>query len=262
VRADSTPSGLVALGLALIPILFAYGGWQQTNYVAEEIRDPERHLPRSLIIGTLSVVAIYLLVNVAYLRTLGLDGLAGTTTPAARTAARWFGANGERFVAGAIATSTFGFLNLAILAPSRVYYAMAADGAFFQALARLHPRYQTPTAAIILQSTLAIGWSISGEYGALLGTVVFADWIFFGLTVAGLFVLRPHSMDRPGYRTPGYPLLPVLFVIVSGVVVASAVYDAPGRQAIGAGLLLLGVPVYYAFTQRGGTRSTARAGTR
>ena len=257
-RHDATPSGIWTLGVALIPILFAYGGWQQTNYVAEEIRDPERLLPRALIIGTLAVVVIYLLANVAYLRTLGLDGLARTTTPAADAAGRWLGVNGERFVALAIAISTFGFLNLAILAASRVYYAMAADGNFVPALARLHPRFQTPAAAIVLQSAIAIVWTLTGEYGRLLDTVVFADWIFFGLTVAGLFVLRPRFGDRPGYRSPGYPWLPALFVLVSVVVVFSAVFEAPVRQAVGACLLLLGVPVFYLFKQRGGGPSEAR----
>jgi APA family basic amino acid/polyamine antiporter len=248
-RVDESPSGLVALGAALIPIMFAYGGWQQTNYVAEEIREPERQLPRALIIGTLAVVVIYLAANVAYLRTLGLDGLSNTETPAADTAGRWLGAGGERFAAAAIAISTFGFLNMAILAASRVYYAMAADGAFLPALARLHPRFQTPATSIVLQSSIAIIWTLTGEYGALLDSVVFADWIFFGLTVAGLFVLRPRYGDRPGYRTPGYPWLPGLFVLVAIVVVCSAVYNDPGRQAIGAGLLLIGIPVYYFFTR-------------
>jgi amino acid transporter len=119
-RVDDTPSGALAFGAALIPILFAYGGWQNANYVAEEMRDPKRHLPRALIIGTSIVVLVYLLANVAYLRTLGLAGLAGTETPAADAAARWLGSGGARFVAAAIAISTFGFLDLAILAPTRV----------------------------------------------------------------------------------------------------------------------------------------------
>jgi APA family basic amino acid/polyamine antiporter len=246
-RADETPTTAFTFGAALIPILFAYGGWQVANYVAEEMRDPEKHLPRSLIFGTLTVIVIYLLVNVAYLRTLGLDGLAATTTPAAEAAGHWFGAAGERVIASAIAISTFGFLNLAVLAPSRVYYAMAADGAFFPALAKLHPRYGTPGAAIILQSAWAIVLLFSGEYGDLLDTVVFADWIFFGLTVAGLFVLRPRLGNAPGYRTPGYPWLPALFVAVAAVVVYSTIQQAPGRSAVGALLLLAGIPVFYTF---------------
>lgn len=246
-RVDDSPTTALSFGAALIPILFAYGGWQVANYVAEEMRDPERHLPRSLILGTLTVIVIYLLVNVAYLRTLGLPGLAATTTPAAEAAGHWFGSNGERFISAAIAISTFGFLNLAVLAPSRVYYAMAADGAFFPQLSRLHPRFGTPGAAIILQSVWALVLLFQSSYRELLGTVVFADWIFFGLTVAGLFVLRPRLNRGTGYRTPGYPWLPALFVGIACIVVFSAVREDPQRCGIGALLLLAGVPVYYLF---------------
>jgi APA family basic amino acid/polyamine antiporter len=250
-RVDETPSGVLAFGLALIPILFAYGGWQNANYVAEEMRDPRRHLPLSLIAGTLTVVAIYVLVNIAYLRVLGLDGLAATTTPAADAAGRWMGVYGDRFISAAIAISTFGFLNLAVLAPTRVYYAMAADGTFFPGLAKLHPRFQTPGAAIVMQSAWAIALAITGEYGGLLQTVVFADWIFFGLTVAGLFVLRPRMKDdSTGYRTPGYPWVPAFFVLVAVAVVFSTIRADPMRQSIGAGLLLLGIPVYFFFIGR------------
>ncbi|HUF47101.1 MAG TPA: amino acid permease [Vicinamibacterales bacterium] len=249
-RDDDTPTGLMTFGAALIPILFAYGGWQTANYLAEEMRDPRRHLPRSLILGTLVVIAVYVLVNVAYLRVLGLEGLAATTTPAADAAAGWLGAAGERFVAAAIAISTFGFLNHAVLAPTRVYYAMAADGTFPPALARLHRRYRTPGAAIVVQSVWAIALALTGTYGDLLGTVVFADWIFFGLSVAALFVLRARQPGHSGYRMPGYPWLPGLFVAVAVVVVASSVQAEPVRSAVGAGLLLAGCPVYYWFTRR------------
>ena len=249
-RTDDSPTTALTFGAVLIPILFAYGGWQVTNYVAEEMRDPVRDLPRALILGTLAVVAIYLLVNLAYLRTLGLDGLAATTTPAADTAGRWFGAQGERFIAGAIAISTFGFLSLAVLAPARVYYAMAADHTFFPALARLHPRYRTPAAAIVVQSAWAIVLTLTGRYGDLLNTVVFADWIFFGLTVAGLFMLRRRLGTPRDHTTPGYPWVPALFVLVAAVVVFSTLREAPERSLVGAGLLLLGVPVYYFFKSR------------
>lgn len=258
-RADDTPTTVLSFGAALIPILFAYGGWQVANYVAEEMRDPERHLPRSLIIGTLTVVAIYLLVNIAYLRTLGLEGLAATTTPAAETTSRWLGAAGGRFIAAAIAISTFGFLNLAVLAPSRVYYAMAADGAFIPALARLHPRYGTPGAAIVLQSAWAIVLALTGEYDRLLTTVVFADWIFFGLTVAGLFVLRRRLAAGAGAgQASGSRLMPTLFIAVALLVVVSTIRADPARSAVGAGLLLVGIPVYYlfvGFTRRRRARS-------
>jgi len=249
-RAEGGASGALAFGAALIPILFAYGGWQCANYLAEEMKNPVRDLPRALIIGTLVVVAVYLLVNVAYLRALGHAGLAGTKTPAADAARIWFGANGERFVAAAIAISTFGFLDLAILAPTRVYFAMARDGAFFPGLARLHPRFATPSAAIVMQSTWAVALTLTGEYLDLLDTVVFADWIFFALSVGSLFILRRRGGPTPAFTTPGYPWLPAAFVAVAIAVVFSAIRTAPLRSAVGAGLLLAGVPVYYYFTRR------------
>jgi APA family basic amino acid/polyamine antiporter len=135
---------------------------------------------------------------------------------------------------------------------------MAADGAFFPALAKLHPRYATPGAAIILQSAWAVVLTLTGEYGELLDTVVFADWIFFGLTVGGLFLLRRRLGLGAGYRTPGYPWLPALFVAVAALVVYSTIREAPLRSAVGAGLLLAGIPVFYlfkAFTSRSGSRA-------
>jgi APA family basic amino acid/polyamine antiporter len=212
------------------------------------MRNPVRDLPRSLLAGTGIVVAIYVLVNIAYLRALGLEGLAGSTTPAADAVGGVLGAGGGRFVAAAIAISTFGFLDLAVLAPTRVYYAMAADGTFFKGLARLHPRFQTPALAIVLQSSWAIVLALTGEYGDLLDTVVFADWIFFGLTVAGLFVLR-RRLPRSPFRTPLYPWIPGCFVLVAASVVFSTIYAQPVRSSVGAGLLLLGVPVFYFFTR-------------
>jgi APA family basic amino acid/polyamine antiporter len=187
---------------------------------------------------------------------LGLTGLAATETPAADAAAMWLGDGGARFVAAAIAISTFGFLDLAILAPTRVYYAMASDGAFLPSVAKLHPRFQTPANAILLQSFWAIVLLFTGKYGDLLNTVVFADWIFFGLTVAGLFLIRSKLGAPNGFRTPGYPWLPAAFVLVAVAVVYSVVREAPLRAAAGAGLLLLGVPVYYLFT-RGRTTTNA-----
>lgn len=239
---------LLAFGTALVPILFAYGGWQNANYVAEEIERPERTLPRSLLVGTATVVLVYVLVNLVYLRSLGLAGLAATTTPAADAAEQMFGPLGRTFIAAAIAVSTFGFLDLAILAPTRVYYAVAADGALPQALARLHPRFGTPVLAIALQSAWSIALLLTGNYGELLNTVVFADWIFFGLTVATLFVYRGRNRGNPhGYRMPGYPMLPAAFVAVAASIVYSVVRADPYRAGLGALLLVAGIPVYYWF---------------
>ncbi len=250
----STGATVLAFGAALVPILFAYGGWQNANYVAEEIENPRRNLPLSLLLGTATVVVIYVLVNLVYLRALGLDGLAQTTTPASKAAAMMFGSAGDRFVTAAIAISTFGFLDLAILAPTRVYYAMAADGVFLPALARLHPRYRTPWLAIFIQSAWSCVLALTGRYEQLLNYVVFADWIFFGLTVATLLVFRrTHPLgQRPAqaFRSPGYPFLPIAFAAVSAAVVLSVVRADPASALRGALLLGAGVPVYYWFTRK------------
>jgi basic amino acid/polyamine antiporter, APA family len=235
-------STVVAFGAALIPVLFAYGGWQNANYIAEEIEAPERNLPRSLIIGVITVVVVYVLVNVAYVRLLGLDGLASSATPAADAAARALGTAGDKFVAAAIAISTFGFLDLAVLAPTRVYYAAAADGYLPAALARLHPKYRTPTLAIVVQAIWAILLVLTGTYGDLLNSVVFADWIFFGGTVAALFVFGRKGTST--YRAPLYPLIPAFFVLVAAAVVISVIIEAPARAAAGALLIATGIPVF------------------
>lgn len=254
-REGGTGTGALAFGAALIPILFAYGGWQNANYVAEEIDAPERNLPRSLIAGVIVVVIVYVLVNVAYLRLLGLEGLANTATPAADAAARALGTAGDKFVAAAIAISTFGFLDLAVLAPTRVYYAAAADGYLPAALARLHPKYGTPTLAIVVQAIWAIVLVLTGKYGDLLDSVVFADWIFFGSTVAAVFVWRSRSQrttetSNRTYQSPGYPVLPAFFVLVAIAVVASVILKAPARAAAGALLIATGVPVFYYYSNR------------
>lgn len=257
--AGSTP---IAFGAALVPILFAYGGWQNANYIAEEIENPRRNLPVSLLAGTVCVVLIYVLVNVVYLRALGLEGLTATRTPASSAAALMFGAMGDRFVTAAIAISTFGFLDLAILAPTRVYYAMASDGVFFASLARLHPVYRTPWVAIVVQSTWSCVLALTGRYEQLLNYVVFADWIFFGATVATLMVFRrvyPLSERPPGsFRAPGYPVIQIAFVTVAVAVVFSVVRADPSSALRGALLLAAGVPVFLWFRRAGATWGQAK----
>jgi basic amino acid/polyamine antiporter, APA family len=249
--AQGAGATVIAFGFALVPILFAYGGWQNANYVAEEIENPRRNLPLSIIAGTVAVIAIYSLVNVVYLRAMGLHGLAETTTPAADAARRMFGAAGDQFVTAAIAISTFGFLDLAILAPTRVYYAMAADGLFLPALARLHPRYRTPGTAIALQTAWSCVLALSGTYGQLLNYVVFADWIFFGMTVATVLIFRrtlPLDERPPDtFRMPAHPVLPILFALTAACVVGSVIWSDPGSAARGALLLAAGIPLFYWF---------------
>jgi APA family basic amino acid/polyamine antiporter len=248
------PGGFAPFGGALVPILFAYGGWQSVNLVAEETREPRRTIPRALIVGMGIVIAVYLLANVVYLRVLSHPGLAATATPAA-DALQWIlGPGADRLIAAAIAISAFGFLDLTLLAQTRIYYAMGKDGAFFPALARLHPNFGTPTLAIVFQAGWGILLALTGTYGQLVDSVVFGDWIFFGLTVAAIFVFRrriPVESREPGsFRTPGYPLVPALFVAAAAVVVVSAVRTNPSRSAIGIALLAIGPPVYWLFSRR------------
>src|SRR4029077_12205352 len=221
-----------------------------TNFIAEEIIEPERNLPRALVLGVVVVVAVYLLANLAYLRVLGPGGLAASSAPAGAVMRAVLGPVGSTIIAAGIAVSTFGFLNLVILVTPRVFQAMAADGVFFPALARLHPVYRTPSAALLLQAVWAIVLTLSGTFGQLVSYVAFGDWIFFGLTVAGLFVYRARGPGPvAGFRVPGYPWTAGLFVIAAAYVVLSSVLANPAHAGVGALLITLGVPVYMLQTR-------------
>jgi APA family basic amino acid/polyamine antiporter len=252
----AAPSGstVLAFGAALVPILFAYGGWQSVNLLAEETSEPRRTLPRALMFGTAIVIAVYLLANVVYLSVLGRDGLAATATPASDAVLRIFGPGADRLISAAIAVSAFGFLDLTLLAQTRIYYAMGVDRAFLPALARLHPRFGTPVLAIVLQAAWGIVLVLTGTYGELVDSVVFGDWIFFALTVAAVFRFRalipPDGRGARAFRLPGYPVVPALFVAAALAAVVSAIRTNPTRSAAGAGLLALGIPVYAVFAAR------------
>jgi APA family basic amino acid/polyamine antiporter len=246
---------MLAVGAALVPVLFAFGGWQQTNFIAEELIEPERNLPRALIVGVAIVVAVYLLANLAYLNTLGISGLAQSSAPAADAMGALFGARGRSLIAAGIAISTFGFLNLVILVSPRVYRAMARDGLFFPSLAGLHPRYRTPSAAIFFQCAWAIALTLTGQYGDLLDYVVFGDWIFFASVASTLFFFR--ARERAGleksnlrFRMPGFPLAPVVFILAALYVVVGSVASNPTNAVKGGALIALGVPVYWFWKRR------------
>jgi APA family basic amino acid/polyamine antiporter len=202
------------------------------------------------------VVVVYLLVNVAYLRVLGQPGLAASPAPAADLMRAVIGPGGRAVIAAGIAASTFGFLNLTILVTPRVLQAMGADGVFIPRLAALHPRYRTPSAAIVLQGVWAAVLTLTGTFAQLVDYVSFGDWIFFGLTVAGLFKYRardPAGRRAPAsFRVPGYPLTPAVFVAACGYVVISAVRANPHNALVGGALLALGVPVYGYCIRRAG----------
>jgi APA family basic amino acid/polyamine antiporter len=249
--------GLVSAFFAgLVPVMFSYGGWQNLNFVAEEVREPLRNLPRAILIGVLCVIAVYLSANVAYVHTLSAPLLAATKTPAADVAGQLMGETGARAISLLIVISTFGFLNLALMTAPRVYYAMAADGLFFKSVARISPRFRVPTVAIILQGALASVFALSNQYDELLGYAVFADWIFFALAGAALLVFRRKLPDAPRpQRVPLYPLTPLLFILAGlGIVVNTFITDWKNAR-IGAAIILLGIPVFFLWRRFGQPRT-------
>ena len=241
--AAATHDSLTDFGAALVPVLFAYGGWQTANFIAGEMREPRRDLPRALLLGVAGVATLYTLVNIVCMRVLGAQGLADTSTPATAIMRATLGPRGATFIAAAIAISTLGFLSQSILTAPRVYFAMAEDGLFFRAVARVSPRTRVPVVAIVLQSIWTMVIALSGRYEQILNYVVSMDFIFFGLTASTLFVFRrrPESVKR----TPGHPWTTAIFVAVCWLVVANTIYRYPGNTLIGMSILLAGVPVYF-----------------
>jgi len=259
-----TPTGFTATFLALstafVPVLFAYGGWQQTNFIAEELVEPEKNLPKALVLGVLGVVVVYLLANLAYLKALGVDGLARSIAPAADTMSAVLGGSGHTLISVGIIASTFGFLDLVIMVSPRVYQAMAADSLFFESFARLHPRYRTPGTAIVAQGIWASALLATRTYGQLLDYVTFADWIFFGTTAATLFIYRRRgdAENSPGsFRIPGYPWTVLLFILASVYVVLGSIRSNPANALRGSLLLAAGVPAFLIWDFRRRKRAGA-----
>jgi APA family basic amino acid/polyamine antiporter len=248
---EGTWGVLAAFGAALTPVLFAHGGWQHASHVAGEITNPNRNLPLSLLIGVGLVVGSYLLANYAYLYALGVDGLAGSDAPAIDAMEALLGSTGGTAIGVGVMISVFGILNLIIMAAPRVLQALAEDDLFFRPFARLHPEHRTPTWAILFQAGWAIVLAFSGTFAQLLNYVVFGDWILFALIVGTLFVYRKNddgAADSDAFRMVGYPGLPILFILASLFVVVSTISSMePMNAVIGVGILLAGVPVYYAF---------------
>lgn len=257
IAASHTPQpAVLMLGAALVPVLFTYGGWQQTNMIAEEICDAPRTLPRALLLGVAGVVAVYLLANLGYLRVLGVAGVAASTAPAADAMQAVVGPVGRKLIAAGITVSTFGFLNLNLMVTPRLVQTMAADGLFFAPLARIHPQYRTPSAAILVFGAWAIVLLLSGSFGQLLDYTVFGDWIFFGLTGAALFTFRRREgAARPDgmplrFRAPGFPVVPGFFVLAALLVLVGIVGTGPANAARGAVILGLGLLVYPFWRRR------------
>jgi APA family basic amino acid/polyamine antiporter len=235
------------LATAFVAVLFAIGGWQQTNMVAGEIRDPAKNLPRALVIGVAIVITVYLGANVAYLNVLGRDGLAASRAVAADTMERLLGPAAARAITVGVMLSVLGFVNVALLTNARVIYALGRDGKLFASAGRVHPTYGSPHVALILLGawSLALLLGTRGDLGALLSGVVFADWVFFGLSAAAVIRLRRTRPDlaRP-YRVAGYPWLPAAFVACAVVGVLSAWVSAPKMSLAGTAMLAAGVLLY------------------
>ena len=270
---------LVAMGAAMTPVMFAYGGWQTSSFVAGEMRDPRRDLSRGLVVGVLGVIALYMGVNFVCVMALGADGLAATTTPASSVMRLALGERGAALIAVGISISTLGFLSQGMLTAPRVYFAMAEDGLFFKSVAWVHPRTRVPVLAIALQGALAVVIAVSGKYEQILNYVVSVDFIWFGLTAASVFVFRRRAArarlraletdsttnaargavdvspgpeldssintSRTAFEIPGHPVTTVLFVAACWLIVVSTVYKYPAQSLIGILIVVAGVPAYF-----------------
>lgn len=235
-----------SFGVALVGVLWAYHGWHHLSYAAGEVKDPARVLPRSFLLGTAAVIIVYFSANFAYLRALSLGALAEHQRVAAKAMELLAGPRGATLVSGMILCSIFGALNGNILGGARVLYAMARDGSFFSAVGRVHPRFETPAAALVLQGIWAIVLATSGTYEQLYTYVIFAAWIFYSASTAALIVLRRQQpqLARP-YRVWGYPVVPVAFSVAAIAIVLNTLFRTPRESLIGLALVLSGIPVYF-----------------
>lgn len=245
---------LTVFGATMVPVMFAYGGWQTANFIAGEIREPRKNLPRALLLGVLGVIALYVSVNIVYVWVLGPAGLAATTTPASQVMRNALGSSGARLIDIAIAISTLGFLSQAMLTYPRLYFAMAEDRVLPRAFAWLDPRSRAPVLAIALQGAVTIVVMLLGTFEQILNYVVVMDWLFFGLSASCIFVLRAREKRLPTtdetetgrrYRVPGHPWTTGLFVALAWLIVVNTIYKHPGNSGIALCILFAGVPVYF-----------------
>jgi APA family basic amino acid/polyamine antiporter len=253
----AAPTGgtIAIIGLAMVPVLFAYSGWQTSSFMTAELREPHSTLPRGLIAGVVVVVLLYLAVNATCLHVLGIGGLAATSTPASQVAGIAFGPRGLQIMAIVIALSTLGFLSNQILTSPRVYFQMAADGTFFRQLAWVNAQTRAPVLAIVLQGLVAVVITLFLNYGQILNYVTCNDYIFFGLAAIALFVFRKRDARdplarKPYFRMPGHPVTTLLFLVAAWYIVGDTVIKSPYDTGIGLAILISGLPVYALFTRR------------
>jgi APA family basic amino acid/polyamine antiporter len=248
--------GFSAFGAAMLAALWGYDGWNQMPMVAGEVRNPERNLARALVGGTVAIIVIYCLANLAYFYALPFQDVATANSTlyrdappvAARAAETFLGGLGGRLVAVIFVLSTLGALNGVILMSARVPYAMARDGVFFSRLATVSDGTRAPVISIVVQAVWASLLALSGSFDQLTDCVIFASWIFYALVASSVFVLRRKMADaaRP-YRTPGYPIVPIFFLLAAGWLVLNTMQTRPLESAVGLGLIALGLPFYAYF---------------
>ncbi|MFC3713071.1 APC family permease [Sphingoaurantiacus capsulatus] len=241
---------LPAFGAALIPVMFSYGGWQTTSFVAGEMRNPGRDLAWGLMLGVVGVVVLYLSVVYICVTALGATGLAASTTPTTDVMRLAMGPKGAALIALGITISTLGFLSQSMLTAPRVYFAMAEDGLFFKSIAKVHPKTRVPVFAILLQGAVAMVIAMSGQFGAILSYVVSVDFIWFGLTGFALFIFRKREAAPAAFNAPWHPYSTGLFVAACWIVVAATIYTHLLNSLIGFGILLAGLPAYLYWSRR------------
>jgi len=243
--ANFTASHLSAFGLAMISVLWAYEGWQYATFNAGEVIDPQRNFPRAFFIGLLALISLYLLANFSYIAALGVKGATGADAIAAKSISAVIGTGASKLLSLAILVSIFSAENSVILTTPRVFYAMAQDGLFFRKLSEVHPKFHTPTFAIISMGIWSSILAATGTFQQLLTYVIFAGWIFYGLGGACVFIYRKRN---PGfklpYSTPGYPLTPILFVLASAALVINTIAADTRSAMVGIGIVLTGLPAY------------------
>jgi APA family basic amino acid/polyamine antiporter len=239
------PGSLREFLLAMVAGLFAYGGWHMVTYTAGETRMPARTIPVALLVGVAIVTACYVALNLVYLRILPLDAVRSSTRIAADAADAVVGRGGSTILAALVMMSSAGALTGIILTGPRVYYSMAHDGMAPRWLGYIHPAYRTPSHAIIAQAAWGSALAATGAYRQLFTRVIYTEWLFFALMAAGLFVLRRRPGYNPAYRSWGYPVVPIIFIVVSLAIVINQFASEPVEAAAGLGFVALGAPVYY-----------------
>ena len=246
------PLAVGSIGLALVSVLWAYDGWADLSFASGEVKDPARNLPRAIILGTLALIAIYVLTNLAYLYVLPIESVARSPLVAADTMMTLFGRAGVVLVSVFVMISSFSSLNGSMLASPRVFFAMADDGLLFQAIARVHPRYKTPYVAIILAAILGVALVMSRSFERLTDTFVLAIWPFYALGVAAIYRLRASRPDLPRpYRAIGYPVVPAIFIASVAAFVVNSLMNDTTNSVITFAVILAGLPIYeLAFARR------------